>query len=90
MAVGILQETGVTQMGVQADLPPAFWIQVGECRLPESNVGQVHTWRFLCACLRAVGLLRGGGGGGEGGGGAAARRANGTHEEEQAPRSKLC
>lgn len=25
-----------------------------------------------------------------GGGEAAARRANGTHEEEQAPRSKLC
>lgn len=75
-------------MGVQTDLHPAFWIPVAECRLRESNVGQVHTWRFLCACLRAVGLLRGGG---EGGGvGAAARRANGTHEEEQAPRSKLC
>lgn len=86
MAVGIRQEAGDTQMGGGADLHPAFWIQVVECRLRESNVGQVNAWRFLClrACLRDVGLLRGGGG--RRGGGA----ANGTHEEEQAPRSKLC
>lgn len=50
-------------MGVQTDLHPAFWIQVVECCLRESNVGQVHAWRFLGARLRAVGLLRGGGGG---------------------------
>lgn len=58
-----------TNGGVQTDLHPAFWIQVVECRLGESNVGQVHTWRFLCVCLRAVGLLRGGAEGDGGGGG---------------------
>lgn len=55
-----------------------FLIQVVECRLHDSNVGQVHTWRFLCVRLRAVGLLllRGGG---EGGGEAAAARHTGKN-----------
>lgn len=55
-----LQETGVTQMGGKLSQirtrwggGSGCWIQVVECRLHDSNMGQVHTWRFLRVCLRA-------------------------------------